>query len=117
MEQKLFKGTQGQWHKATKKGSMGTLIGVTRNDFQVLCEILYPVGHGMTREEVEANASLVSAAPDILNALVEVADLLEEHEPDWYLRKHYNLITSALYKAFGNKSDQKSEGAFRQLIE
>ncbi len=24
MEQQLFKGTQGQWHKAIKRGGMGT---------------------------------------------------------------------------------------------
>ena len=105
MEQLQFKGTKGQWHKATKRGGIGTLIGVTRNNFQSLCEILYPGGYSMTKEEVEANANLVSAAPDLLDALVEVAQLLEEHEPNWYLRKHYNLITSALNKAFGNNSD------------
>ncbi|MEO3212781.1 hypothetical protein [Parabacteroides distasonis] len=104
MEQQQFKGTIGQWHRAIKRGGAGRLVGVTRNNFQPLCEILYPAGYGMTTEEVEANANLVNAAPDLLNALVEITNLLEEREPDWYLRKHYNLITSALNKAFGNNS-------------
>ncbi len=104
MEQQLFEGTKGQWHRTIKRGGVGRLVGVTRNNFQPLCEILYPAGYGMTTEEVEANANLVSAAPDLLNALVEITNLLEEHEPNWYLRKHYNLITSALNKAMGNTS-------------
>lgn len=104
MEQQQFKGTKGRWHRAIKRGGIGRLVGVTRNNFQPLCEILCPGGYGMTTEEVEANANLVNAAPDLLNALIEITNLLEEHEPDWYLRKHYNLITSALNKAFGNTS-------------
>ena len=102
MEQQQFKGTKGQWHRAIKRGGAERLVGVTGNNFQPLCEILYSGGYGMTEEEVEAN--LVSAAPDLLNALIEVANLLEENEPNWYLRKHYNRITSALNKALGNNS-------------
>lgn len=104
MEQQQFKGTEGQWHRAIKRGGTERLVGVTGNNFQPLCEILYSGGYGMTEEEVEANANLVSAAPDLLNALIEVANLLEENEPNWYLRKHYNRITSALNKALGNNS-------------
>lgn len=103
MEQQ-FKGTKGQWHRAIKRGGIGRLVGVNGNNFQPLCEILYSGGYGMTKEEVEANANLVSAAPDLLNALIEVANLLEENEPNCYLRKHYNWITSALNKALGNNS-------------
>ena len=104
MEQQQFKGTKGQGHRAIKRGGAERLVGVTGNNFQHLCEILYSGGYGMTEEEVEANANLVSAAPDLLNALIEVANLLEENEPNWYLRKHYNRITSALNKALGNNS-------------
>ena len=104
MEQQQFKGTKGQWHRAIKRGGAERLVGVTGNNFQPLCEILYSGGYGMTEEEIEANANLVSAAPDLLNALIEVANLLEENEPNWYLRKHYNRITSALNKALGNNS-------------
>ena len=33
----------------------------------------------------------------------EVFELLEEHEPNWYLRGHYNRMTKALAKAEGGE--------------
>jgi hypothetical protein len=58
---------------------------------------------GTGKGEVEANAQLIAAAPELLEALKEVFVLLEEHQPVWYLRKHYNLITKVIAKAHERK--------------
>jgi hypothetical protein len=47
----------------------------------------------------DANARLIAAAPDLLKALKELFDLLEEHEPSWYLKGHFNRTRAALAKA------------------
>lgn len=49
----------------------------------------------------EANAKLIAAAPELLEALKLAYDLLEEHqgEAKWYLRGHYNKINAAIKKA------------------
>ncbi len=50
-------------------------------------------------KEREANAKLISAAPELLNSLTELLNLLEENEPQWYLRGHYNRAIKAIKKA------------------
>ncbi len=32
----------------------------------------------------------------VQQVLKQIFELLEEHEPEWYLRKHYNLIRGVL---------------------
>mgnify|MGYP001335250145 CR=1 FL=1 len=52
------------------------------------------------RKHIEAlqqeNEQLRAQVAQYRDALKEIFKLLEEHEPIWYLRKHYNLITVAL---------------------
>jgi hypothetical protein len=50
-------------------------------------------------EEAEANAKLIAAAPELLASLIEIFDLLEINEPEWYLRKHFNHAINAIRKA------------------
>jgi len=50
-------------------------------------------------EEAEANAKLIAAAPELLDSLNELFNLLEENEPQWYLKGHYNRAIKALQKA------------------
>jgi len=42
---------------------------------------------------------LIIAAPDLLESLTELFNLLEENEPTWYLKGHYNRATKAIKKA------------------
>ena len=44
-------------------------------------------------------AYLMAAAPVMYEALRELFNLLEEHQPPWYLRGHYNLAVNALTSA------------------
>lgn len=45
------------------------------------------------------NAYLLEAARLLLESLNELFDLLEEHEPHWYLRGHYNHARVAIKEA------------------
>jgi len=51
----------------------------------------------------EANAAYIvracNAHEDLVTALKEIFDLLEEHQPKWYLKGHYNRARAALEKA------------------
>lgn len=48
-----------------------------------------------------ANAKLIAAAPELLEALKMILALLDENEgsASWYLRKHYDQINNAIKKA------------------
>jgi hypothetical protein len=92
-----FKHTKGKWHFRTGMsdnyseiiGDIGTnkVIAVTPKDCFV------------NQTEAEANGRLIAAAPDLLEALSELFSLLEENEPQWYLRGHYNHTIKAINKA------------------
>lgn len=50
-------------------------------------------------EEAQANAQLMAASPDLLFALQELHDLLEEKLPEWYTQGHHNTAILAIKKA------------------
>jgi hypothetical protein len=50
-------------------------------------------------------AHLAAAAPELYRKLKEVFDLLENQQPIWYLRKHYNSMSAVLAIAEGRTQD------------
>lgn len=44
-------------------------------------------------------AYLMAAAPMLYDALWELYQLLEQHDPSWYLQQHHNLALNALFNA------------------
>ena len=81
------KHTRGPWYATTRQGSWDWLVA--QSETIEICQMFHD-GTEMN-ETGEANAKLVAAAPDMLEALLSAITA----NPDW------ELITSAIAKAEG----------------
>ena len=92
-----FKGTNQKWCvNSAAKQEVNTFNGISIADCSKSVMI--------SNEEKEANATLISAAPDLLESLVELVELLELHKPNFYLLGHYRHAKTAINKAVGSDS-------------
>ncbi len=98
-----FKGTQDEWQIGIafqgetdniQVKESGKLLTVEDNTGRAVA-ILGRIGE----DEQEANAKLIASAPELLNVVVELHNLLEEHLPNWYLKYHDNIVKKVLEKA------------------
>lgn len=64
-----FKGTPAPWVHAEGNSLTETIGGAINGDGRTLCLIL---GKGIGKEMATANAKLIAAAPDLLDALIEM---------------------------------------------
>ena len=62
-----FKGTPWPWLHADSHGLNETAGGAIHGDGKTLCLVL---GKGIGKEKATANAKLMAAAPDLLDALI-----------------------------------------------
>ena len=92
-----FKGTKGKW-SVDKSGYRTTNGGLcVMNDNQCIAV----VGDGNPHHPIDANALLISKAPEMLEMVKELFELLEEKqgEAKFYTKGHYlklkELIKSA----------------------
>ncbi len=92
------KHTEGPW--AWANGNSKTHKELYPSQFNLGEEdsILY---HGADWGMKKADTNLIAAAPELLESLKEVFNLLEEELPNWYLRGHYNHMKAAIAKAEG----------------
>lgn len=72
-----FKGTPGSWSHADSCGLNETAGGAIHGDGKTLCLIL---GKGIGKEKATANAKLMAAAPELLDALIELRKLVAYHD-------------------------------------
>lgn len=63
-------------------GPSSTYMTICGDRPQPVCFAVEPSAYG-NDEEIEANARLIAAAPDLLAALVEARDALHQHYVDW----------------------------------
>ncbi|MDH0356513.1 hypothetical protein [Morganella sp. GD04133] len=72
-----FKGTPGPWSHADSHGLNETAGGAIHGDGKTLCLVL---GKGTGKEKATANAKLMAAAPELLDALIEIRKLVAYHD-------------------------------------
>lgn len=97
-----FKGTPGPWHVSNE----GRLL-VRDDDW--LGIVADSLGYNSEEEEV-ANARLIAAAPDLLDALIKIVEMNQQYAVDKYgdVRKAEEMACvrtarSAINKALGGK--------------
>lgn len=105
-----FKGTQGNWAIETLFGG-DICIGKNKPDNSTMEDIVVCLEYeAECTDEYEdkkiANAHLIAAAPDLLNACIEVEQSLDELED--YLNHDFatqiNTLKSAIHKALNVQS-------------
>ena len=69
-----FKGTQGDWKLSNRKTFGRQMVDL--GDFNGCIDVWYHNGESMTKEEAQANAQLMAAAPELLKALIAVTNEL-----------------------------------------
>lgn len=84
------KHTKGKWYAVD---SSGTVIAAKGEKYTTICKVLN------ISEEGDANAKLIAAAPDMLEALIEAKRMYEEVQPCGGWQGVYEMIESAIKKA------------------
>ena len=96
---KEFKGSAGPWSSHDDEESMAT--SVVMNDFG---DILCVVGTYMTStEEDYANANLIAAAPDLLEALQKMFRAGQKQNWNERYESEMNAARAAISKALGEE--------------
>lgn len=104
MEKFEFKGTKGEW-KLTFYEDLRGLREVAVIESEGFAD--EKDGNGIhilhsyinEKESNRANMALIATAPELLEALIGLHNLLEEYQPLWYLRHHHNKTKKAIEKA------------------
>jgi len=68
----MSKHTPGPWHRNIKPASKYTTVWSGRNK-----HVAHVETRGLTEAEIEANISLIAAAPDLLDALINFVNAAE----------------------------------------
>lgn len=102
----LFKGTKGKWYRS------GTVVVSDKNSFEI-ADVWAANGlphHEWTedhKQEAEANARLIAAAPGLLEYAKKVVDLISEEgiylELDAWSRNDILNLEHYVNKALGNE--------------
>lgn len=95
---KEFKGTKGEWFAARDANGLG--IFTEREKICTLFE------HRHSGEEVDANASLIVAAPELLKALLSITEYWNTPQEsnlslNYHIEHSLRLAKKAINKALG----------------
>ncbi|HEI8864299.1 hypothetical protein [Morganella morganii] len=98
-----FKGTPGPWSHADSCGLNETAGGAIHGDGKTLCLIL---GKGIGKEKATANAKLMAAAPEMLDALIKIVGMNQQYAIDKYgdVRKAEEMACVRTARAAINKA-------------
>jgi len=87
------KHTQGEW---IKKSPKNRVIQITNKENLIICEIDILINKVTpTPSAAEANAKLIAAAPDLLEALIDLAKFCKENNTGVELELAENAINKA----------------------
>ena len=81
---KEFKGTPGKWIVKLQNGRNSHDIIVDREDYAWVASVNQQFHDVATPEQAEANAKLIAAAPELLDALKELLKFCKSHNMDNY---------------------------------
>lgn len=98
-----FKGTPGPWSHADSHGLNETAGGAIHGDGKTLCLVL---GKGIGKEKATANAKLMAAAPEMLDALIKIVEMNQQYAIDKYgdVRKAEEMACVRTARAAINKA-------------
>ena len=99
------KHTPGPWSGGDSDLQVSTLSvhGKTDGDHSTVCRLVSPE-HGMPIDEIMANARLIAAAPDMLEALQLASTMLATGMPEYDARDAKEVIDAAIAKATGARA-------------
>jgi len=98
-----FKGTKGRWqvkHSESKTAFnvVGTVLGgrykIARCPY-LQSEKLVDITNSLEKKEAKANARLIAAAPELLDACIEALKFVDVEEPA------FDVLQAAINKAIG----------------
>lgn len=91
--------TEGPWNATERDRTVGGFTIRVGDDDDLLCLAIVPL-NGRFAHEVEANAKLIAAAPDMLAALKEAEELLADlADDDGSVRPVRQQVLAAIVKA------------------
>ena len=104
----MIKHTEGEWIAMNRTGT--GLYKIVSDTFQEVCETIMPYGNDLSRPKVfeqgEANAKLIAAAPDLLDACLECIEIIDRvpnacglSENDINKKPHNQKLRAAIKKA------------------
>lgn len=92
-----FKGTPGKWIAKLEDGRNAHDIIVDREDYAWVASVHQQFHDVATVEQAEANAKLIAAAPELLEALQELLKFCKSHNMDnHYTESAEGIINKAL---------------------
>jgi hypothetical protein len=94
-----MKHTNGPWHICEVTGKYFRIIRDEKG-FAV-AEAIYPRNSEARYINMDANAQLISAAPDLLDALIELQQMVEAGESN---EGTHEIVRNAIAKATGTQS-------------
>lgn len=102
-----FKGTSGPWRVGERRGDLIDIRHNNKGIGAISLNLAHVVARQSWLKEAEANANLIAAAPELLEALRQLRDYVEDvcavSSSDCDKEHPLMLATAAINKALGEK--------------
>lgn len=94
-----FKGTSGPWRVGERRGDLIDIRHNNKGIGAISLNLAHVVARQSWLKEAEANANLIAAAPELLEALIKLVDVVDDmvHGPST------DAAHAAINKALGEK--------------